>query len=376
MINRKQLLADINKVVIKIGTSSITQDDCSLNGTFMDRIASHVLELHKQGKQVIIVSSGAIGVGFDLLDLNCRPREIPLRQAAAAVGQSVLMQEWRKAFGKYNLNVAQILLTYQSFSNRLTYLNLRNSISTLLDYGVIPIINENDSTCVNEIEATFGDNDKLSAMVASKIEAGLLIMLSDIDGLYDKNPKKNPDAKLLSTVREITPEIESYGGSPTSTKGVGGMRTKIEAAKICSMSGCHMVIANSNIHDAVQRILAGENIGTLFLAGDDVHKNRVRWIILSWAAGKVTVDAGARDAITKRMSLLPSGVIDVKGAFDRGDIVELECEGKVFAKGITDYTSEELDRIKGKHTDMIADILGYKNYDQVIKKDNIGLINY
>jgi glutamate 5-kinase len=375
LIDRKEYIADIDKIVIKIGTSSITRDDCSLNDTFMDRIASHVLELHNQGKQVIIVSSGAIGVGLDLLELNCRPREIPLRQAAAAVGQSVLMQEWRNAFAKYGLNVAQILLTYQSFSNRLTYLNLRNSISTLLDYGVIPIINENDSTCVNEIEATFGDNDKLSAMVASKIEADLLIMLSDIDGLYDRNPKRNPDAKLLSTVREITPEIESYGGSPTSTKGVGGMRSKIEAAKICSMSGCHMVIANSNIHDAVPRILAGEDIGTLFLAGDDVHRNRVRWIILAWAAGKVTVDAGARDAITKRMSLLPSGVIDVTGTFDRGDIVELECEGKVFAKGITDYTSEELDRIKGKHTDRIADILGYKNYDQVIKKDNIGLFN-
>lgn len=375
MIDRKQLLANIDKVVIKIGTSSITRDDCSLNGILMDDIASHVLELHNQGKHVIIVSSGAIGVGLDLLEIHCRPREIPLRQAAAAVGQSVLMQEWRKAFGKYGLNVAQILLTYQSFSNRLTYLNLRNSISTLLDYGVIPIINENDSTCVNEIEATFGDNDKLSAMVASKIEADLLIILSDIDGLYDKNPKRNPDAKLLKTVREITPKIESYGGSPTSMKGVGGMRSKIEAAKICSMSGCHMVIANSSIHDAVPRILAGENIGTLFLAGDDVNKNRVRWIILAWAAGKVTVDAGAKDAITKRMSLLPSGVIGVTGTFDRGDIVELECEGKIFAKGITDYTSEELDKIKGKHTDRIVDILGYKNYDQVIKKDNIGLFS-
>ena len=375
MIDRKQLLANIDKIVIKIGTSSITRDECGLNGILMDDIASHVLELHNQGKHVIIVSSGAIGVGLDLLEIHCRPREIPLRQAAAAVGQSVLMQEWRKAFGKYGLNVAQILLTYQSFSNRLTYLNLRNSISTLLDYGVIPIINENDSTCVNEIEATFGDNDKLSAMVASKIEADLLIILSDIDGLYDKNPKRNPDAKLLKTVREITPKIESYGGSPTSMKGVGGMRSKIEAAKICSMSGCHMVIANSSIHDAVPRILAGENIGTLFLAGDDVNKNRVRWIILAWAAGKVTVDAGAKDAITKRMSLLPSGVIDVTGTFDRGDIVELECEGKIFAKGITDYTSEELDKIKGKHTDRIVDILGYKNYDQVIKKDNIGLFS-
>ncbi|MFP4654455.1 MAG: glutamate 5-kinase [Methanohalobium sp.] len=373
MVNRKELFSDVEKIVVKIGTSSISNEDGTLNHVLMDRIASQVSELHDMGKEVILVSSGSIGIGVSQLQLDGRPREIPVRQAAAAVGQIILMQEWIKAFQKYNLNVAQILITYESFSNRLTYLNLRNSISSLLNYGVIPIINENDSTSVHEIEATFGDNDKLSAMVASKMEADLLIMLSDIDGLYDKNPKRNPDAKLLKTVEAITPEIESFGGNPTSLKGVGGMRTKIEAAKICSMSGCYMVIANSNIDYVVSRIFNGEDVGTLFLANQDVHKNRVRWIILAKSSGTIVIDSGAKDAIKDKMSLLPSGVIDVTGDFGRGDIVELKCDGEIFAKGITDYTSEELKQIKGKHTNMIADILGYKNYDHVIKKENIGL---
>ncbi|WP_292485537.1 glutamate 5-kinase [Methanohalobium sp.] len=373
MVNRKKLFSDVEKVVVKIGTSSISNDDGTLNHDLMDRISYQVSELHNMGKEVIIVSSGSIGVGVSQLHLGSRPREIPVRQAAAAVGQSVLMQEWIKAFQKYNLNVAQILITYESFSNRLTYLNLRNSISTLLNYGVIPIINENDSTSVHEIEATFGDNDKLSAMVSSKMEADLLIMLSDIEGLYDKNPKRNHNARLMKTVEAITPEIESYGGDPTSLKGVGGMRTKIEAAKICSMSGCYMVIVNSSIDYVVSKVFNGEEIGTLFLANQDVHKNRIRWIILAKSSGTVDIDSGAKEAIKNHMSLLPSGVVDVTGEFDRGDIVELKCNGEVFAKGITDYTSDELKQIKGKHTDMIADILGYKNYDHVIKKENIGL---
>nr|WP_305891115.1 glutamate 5-kinase [Methanolobus chelungpuianus] len=366
----------LNKIVVKIGTSSISTEDGRLNHRFMDGMAAQVAALHGQGKQVILVSSGAIGIGIDILGLGCRPREIPVRQACAAVGQSVLMQEWSKSFARHDLKVAQILLTYESFSNRLTYLNLRNSISTLLSYGVIPIINENDTVCVNEIEATFGDNDKLSAVVASKTEADLLIILSDIDGLYDKNPKRNNDAQMISVIEDITPEVESYGGSPTSMKGVGGMRTKIDAAKICHMSGCNMIIANSSTDDVVRRVLEGENIGTLFLANQEVHKNRIRWIILSKASGSVEVDQGAKDAITDSMSLLPSGIINVNGSFDRGDIIEIRCNGEVFAKGITDYTSEELEKIKGKHTNLIADILGYKNYNNVVKKENIGLFNH
>ncbi|NJD78465.1 MAG: glutamate 5-kinase [Candidatus Methanoperedens sp.] len=374
-VNRKELFGNIKRIVVKIGTSSLSNEDGSFNRRLTEDIASQVAHLREQGKTVIIVSSGAIGIGCEELKMTSRPREIPLRQAAAAVGQNILMQEWKTAFEKHNLKVAQILLTYEAFSSRMTYLNLRNSISELLEFGVIPIINENDPICVHEIEATFGDNDKLSAMVASKVEAELLILLSDIDGLYNKNPKKNEDAQLISIIEKITPEIEGYGGSPTSTKGVGGMRTKLEAAKITSISGCHMVIANSAAENVVARIVAGEKIGTLFLARDGKYKkNRTRWIILSKVSGKIAVDRGAEEAIKKGMGLLPSGITGVEGQFDRGDIIEIESDGKVFAKGITDYTSSELNKIKGKHSDMIETMLGYKNYDEVVRKSNIGLL--
>jgi len=381
LIDRKKFLNEVNKIVVKIGTSSITKkncdstkENCSIDPDFMENIAAQIFELRKSGKEVIVVSSGAIGVGLYELGISPKPREIPIRQAAAAVGQSILMQYWSEAFAKYGIKVAQILLTYDFYSDRISYLNLRNSISTLLEYGVVPIINENDCTCTNEIEAIFGDNDKLSAMVASKIDADLLIILSDIDGLFDKNPKTHSDAKLISLVEKITPEIESYGGNPTSFKGVGGMRTKIKAAKICSMAGCYVLITNSEIDNVLLRALSGEEIGTFFLAERHIRKNRARWIILAKASGTIRVDAGAKAAILGKNSLLPAGVIEVEGNFDRGDIVRLECEGRVFAKGITDYSSEELNKIKGDHTDEIESILGYSNYSNVIKKENIGIL--
>jgi len=374
IIDRKELFKDIKTIVVKIGTSSLTNEDGGFNRRLTEDTARQIAELRKTGKTLIIVSSGAIGIGVEELKMPSRPREIPLRQAAAAVGQNILMQEWMAAFKKYDIKVAQILLTYEAFSNRMTYLNLRNSISALLEAGVVPIINENDPICVHEIEATFGDNDKLSAMVASKVEAELLILLSDIDGLYNKNPKKNEDAMLINTIENITPEIESYGGSPTSMKGVGGMRTKIEAAKVTSIAGCHMVIANSAVEDVILKVVNGDNIGTLFLAQNGKYRNRTRWIILSKTSGKIIVDKGAENAVKKGMGLLPSGILEASGLFDRGDIVDIERDGKVFAKGITDYTSSELDKIKGKHSDMIEKTLGYKNYDEVVRKTNIGLL--
>lgn len=373
-LDRKELFKDIKKIVLKIGTSSLTREDGSFNRRLTEDTARQVAELRKLGKTIIIVSSGAIGIGVEELKMPSRPREIPLRQAAAAVGQNILMQEWMAAFKKYDIKVAQILLTYEAFSSRMTYLNLRNSVSALLEAGVVPIINENDPICVHEIEATFGDNDKLSAMVASKVEAELLILLSDIDGLYNKNPKKNEDAQLLSMIEKITPEIESYGGSPTSMKGVGGMRTKIEAAKITSIAGCHMVIANSAVDDVILKVMKGENIGTLFLAQNGKFKNRTRWIILSKSSGKIIVDKGAENAVKKGMGLLPSGIVEVSEQFDRGDIVDIESDENVFAKGITDYSSSELNKIKGKHSDMIEKTLGYKNYDEVVRKTNIGVL--
>jgi len=244
-----------------------------------------------------------------------------------------------------------------------------------MEYGVVPIINENDAVCTKEIEAVFGDNDTLSAMVASKIESDLLIILSDIDGLCDRNPRLCKDAKLIPLVESITPEIESMAGDPTDTKGVGGMRTKIQAAKICCMSGCMMIIANHSIDGVVTGVVNGEEIGTLFLCQEKVDKNRKRWIMLANPHGRIAVDEGAMRALTTGGNgLLPSGVMEVEGEFDRGDIVELVNGGRVFAKGITDYRSDELKKVKGVHSNQVESILGYKNYRNTIRHENLALL--
>ncbi|NMC59012.1 MAG: glutamate 5-kinase [Candidatus Methanofastidiosa archaeon] len=373
MTDRKNLFKDVRKIVVKIGTSSLTTKDGSFNTKFALGIARQISELRKKEKEIILVSSGAIGTGCEALGFKERPKSIPLKQATAAVGQSILMQEWTKVFKKYNLKVAQILLTYDAFSDRKTYLNLRNSMSSLLELGVIPIINENDPICVHEIGETFGDNDTLSAMVSSKVEADMLILMTDIDGLYNKNPRKAKDAEKISVITEITPEIESYGGK-ASAKGVGGMKTKIEAAKITQKSGCFMIIANSEESDLILKIINGEDIGTLFLPKKKMETNKVRWITLSKSKGKIQVDEGAKNALFGKKSLLPSGIINVEGEFDAGDIVEITTNGHTFAKGITNYTNKELEKIKGRNTDEIEPILGYKNYNEVIKSENIGLL--
>lgn len=369
---RRQLLQDVNRVVVKIGTTSIMHDGQGIDGEFMDRVVGQVHSLREEGKEVILVSSGAIGIGIEVMGSSPKPYEIPVRQAAASVGQSILMNEWQKRFRRVDMDVAQILLTYDFYSDRVRYLNLRNTISTLMERGIVPIINENDSTCTNEIEAVFGDNDTLSAMVASKTEADLLMMLSDVDGLYDRNPKTNDDARLLPFIEEISPQIESFGGNPTSTKGVGGMRTKIEAAKICQMSGCHMIITNHEERNVVLRAVRGEEVGTFFRANEEVSKNRIRWILLSKSSGTVVVDKGARRALENGNGLLPSGVVGVTGEFKRGDIVDVVCDGVTFAKGITDFNSDELRKVMGAQSDEIEGILGYRNYDNVIRQNNLG----
>ncbi len=373
MTNRKELFQSAKKIVVKIGTSSLHDKNGNFNREFAKDVSRQVSALKKQGKDVIIVSSGAIGTGCEILGFKERPQSIPLKQAAAAAGQGLLMEEWRLAFKGYGLKVAQILLTYDAFSDRKTYLNLRNSMSALLELGVVPIINENDPICVHEIGETFGDNDTLSAMVSSKIEADLLIIMSDIDGLYTKNPRKSKDAEKIPVVREITKEIESYGGK-AGDKGTGGMRTKLEAAKITQSSGCLMVIASSEEKDLLLRLDSGEEIGTLFVPKTDVEKNRIRWITLAKPKGRLSVDEGAKNALLSHKSLLPKGITGIEGEFEAGDIVLIELDGETFAKGITNYSDKELEKIKGKNTSEIEPILGYKNYNEVIKNDNIGLI--
>ncbi len=372
--SRKRLLEDVRRVVIKVGTTSIMNDGKGIDDQFMDRAVDQVHSLREEGMEVILVSSGAIGIGIEVMGATPKPYEIPVRQAAASVGQSILMNEWQKRFDRVDMNVAQILLTYDFYSDRVRYLNLRNTISTLMEIGIVPIINENDSTCTNEIEAVFGDNDTLSAMVASKIEADLLIMLSDVDGLYDKNPKTNRDARLVSFVEDISPEIEAFGGNPISTRGVGGMRTKIEAAKICQMSGCHMTIVNHQEENIILRAVRGDEVGTFFRANESISKNRIRWILLAKPSGTIRVDRGAKEALQDSNGLLPSGVTGVDGEFKRGDIVEVACDGTVFAKGITDFNSDELRKVMGAQSDEIEEILGYMNYDNVIRQNNLGCL--
>jgi glutamate 5-kinase len=370
--NLKRDFHDVNRIVVKIGTSVLTKADGSLDKKYMDSIAKQINELIKTGKQIIIVSSGAIGSGIKELKLEKMPRDIPTRQGAAAIGQSILIETWRSVFRKHSLKVAQLLLTYEAFSNRRTYINLRNSMSILAKYGAIPIINENDPISVHEIESTFGDNDKLSALVAAKVDAELLILLTDVHGLYDKNPK-HKDAKLIPEITEMSPEIESIGGEAGSWRTKGGMKTKIEAAKIAMESKCNLIIANAWEKRILTRIIQGEELGTLFRALKTSYTNKERWIRFSKSYGKIIIDNGARNALQKGGSLLPSGITKLEGKFNPGDIVSLIHEEQEIAKGIVDYSAEELEKIKGTSSDQIEKILGYKNYNNVVRRENMVL---
>ncbi len=329
------------RIVVKIGTNLLTEKLCGLRRELISQIAKQIALLKKKGIEVLIVTSGAIGAGCMELGLK-KSREIETRQALAAVGQSTVMRAYHDAFSKYNIKVAQILLTYEDFSNRKRYLNLRNALNKLLSLGVIPVINENDPISVDEIGATFGDNDKLSALVASKVNADLLVMLSDIDGLYDKNPKTNKDAKLIRRIDKITKEIERAAGKTGSLFAIGGMVTKIKAAKMAMDFGCDVVICNGKKKDVLAKAISGKE-GTLFVAKGKLS-NKEAWIKHSKAKGKIIVDKGAADALMNHKSLLSVGVKKIEGDFDKRDTIEINN----IAKGISDYSSGELDKIKGK----------------------------
>lgn len=360
------------KVVVKIGTNVLTKKGAiEIDTAYIRRIAKQITELRKRNIQLVIISSGAIGMGAGQLALSGRVNQTKMHQACAAIGQPLLMTEYRKAFGRYGVNVAQVLLTADVLNNRKSYLNLRNSIETLLKLGVVPILNENDSVSTDEIGSAFGDNDRLSALVASKIDADLLIMLSDIDALYDKNPKKFTDAKAVPIVYEVTLKIERSAGGTSTKYAAGGMKTKIEAAKIASNADCKMVLANGRVKNVISRILKGEQIGTLFLPKRKLS-NRKRWILNSASAGTITIDAGAMKAIKNRKSLLPSGVTKVEGAFGAGDVVMLNDN----AKAVSSLSSAQLKQLAGKHTTEIRKLLGPKHRDVVATPEDIVIIDY
>jgi len=330
------------RIVVKIGTNLLTEKLCGLRVDLISNIAKQIAYLKKKGIKILIVTSGAIGAGCTELNIK-KSREIETRQALAAVGQSAVMRAYHDAFSKYNIKVAQILLTYEDFSNRKRYLNLRNALNRLLELNVIPIINENDPISIDEIGATFGDNDKLSALVASKVNADLLVMLSDIDGLYDKNPKTNKDAKLIRRVSNISRDIEKAAGKSGSLFAIGGMVTKIKAAKMVMDSGCNMIICNGKKKDVLGKAILGKE-GTLFIAKEKLS-NKERWIKFSKAKGKIIVNERAQDVLLKgKSSLLAVGIDKITGDFNKNDIIEIND----FAKGIADYSSDELNKIKGK----------------------------
>jgi len=298
-------------------------------------------------------------------------KDIKIRQACAAIGQPLLMAEWRKSFLRYGVTVAQVLLTTEVLNNRKTYLNLRNSIETLLKLSVVPVLNENDSVSTDEIGSTFGDNDKLSALVASKIDADLLIMLSDIDALYDKNPRKFADARPIHTVYEITEDIVRSDGGRGTEYATGGMKAKIEAVKIASNAGCRIVLANGRLKNVIGRIIAGDEIGTVFMPKRKLS-NRSRWILNSAAAGTIFIDEGAMRAVRNRKSLLPSGITSIKGTFEAGVVVMLNDN----AKAVTNLSSSQLKALAGKHSSEIRKILGPKHRDVVAIPEDIVFLDY
>ena len=357
------------RIVIKIGTHILTKNE-GVDTGYVRQVAGQVNALLASGRQVVIVTSGAIGMGLGQLEAD-RAKDIKMRQACAAIGQPLLMAEYRKAFMRFGVTVAQVLLTAEVLNNRKTYLNLRNSIESLLQLSVVPILNENDSVSTAEIGTAFGDNDRLSALVASKIDADLLIMLSDIDALYDRNPQKFADAKPIHTVFEITEEIARNAGGKGSRFSTGGMKTKIEAAKIAANAGCRIVLANGRIRDVISKIIAGEEIGTIFMPKRKLS-NRSRWILNSRAAGTILIDDGAMRAVRNRKSLLPSGVVSVQGTFEAGAVVNLNDN----ARAVTNFSSSQLKELVGKHSTEIKNVLGPGHRDVIAIPEDIVMIDY
>jgi glutamate 5-kinase len=358
------------RIVIKIGTNTLTKDG-GIDREYFGLVALQVKSLLDAGRHVVIVTSGAIGMGAGQLRLASKPKEMKMRQACAAIGQPLLMQEYCEAFGRHGVTVAQALLTTEVLTNRKTYLNLRNAIEMLLDLGVVPVLNENDSISTEEIGTAFGDNDKLSALVASKIDADLLIMLTDIDALYDKDPRVHADAKPIPTVFEITEQIARSAGGAGSLHSTGGMKTKVEAAKIAANAGCRIVLANGKADDVITRIMAGEQVGTIFMPKRKLS-NRARWILNSRPAGTIHIDDGALKALHDHKSLLPSGVVSVKGEFQAGEVVLLNAA----AKAVTSLDAVEIKALAGRHSTEIKKLLGPGHRDVIAIPEDIVFIDY
>ena len=370
--NPRRQLSQARKIVVKLGSAVLTDRHGDLDSRFFFRLAGQISRARERGCHIALVTSGAVAAGMKRINAGQQPGSIPQKQAAAAVGQSYLMWLYERAFGRWGMMVAQVLLTHEDFKERKRYLNSWHTLTTLLTLGVVPVINENDTVAVEEI--MLGDNDNLSAMLASLLEADLLIMLSDVEGLYQQDPRRVANARLIPIVEEVGADIERQASGPPGHKGVGGMLTKIQAAGVATKAGIATVIANGRTRDVITRILAGEEIGTLFLPQKGRLTKRKHWIaFVLRPKGALEIDRGAQEAILKRgKSLLASGIIGVSGRFDRGDAVDiLSSRDVTFARGLSNYSASELERIKGLKSSAIEDKLGYKHLDEVIHRDNL-----
>jgi glutamate 5-kinase len=364
-----------HRIVAKFGTSLLTGGSDRLNQEIMSSLVAQVAQLHQQGLEIIVVSSGAIASGRYKLGLTREVRGIPFKQVLASVGQNRLMYVYEQLFSQHNITVAQALLTKADLSDRAGYLNARNTLLALLELRVLCIVNENDVVAVDEIqEAKFGDNDNLSAMVANLVDADLLLILTDIAGLYTADPHRNPDARLIPQVDRIDSEIERLAAGIFSNLGIGGMITKIEAARLATASGAMVVVADGREPDIILRLVAGEAIGTCFLPTSSKLESRKRWMLSGLSTrGKLVVDSGAALALKKqKRSLLAAGIKEIEGEFQRGDIVNIcNPEGSRLGCGITNYSSADIEVIKGVHSGKIATLLGYDYGSEVVHRNNL-----
>jgi glutamate 5-kinase len=373
---RQQVTAAAGTVVVKVGTRVLTHLDGTLNHTRIEQLAEEIQAASAGGRRLALVSSGAVGAGLSLLGLKTRPTDLAQLQAVAAVGQTHLIQAYDRTFAKHGRRAAQVLLTIEDVDDRVRYLNVRNTLVSLLNFGAIPIINENDTVSVEELQTTFGDNDRLAAMVTNLLRAPLLIVLSDIEGLYDGDPSL-PTSRLVPLVERIDERVLGFVRDRKTGLSKGGMASKLEAARMVTTAGENMIIASGRQPGVVTRILNGEDIGTLFLGQGKGISPYKRWLgFTAQVRGRIQLDEGARTAIVEKgRSLLAAGIVATQGDFQKGDVVALcDAEGKVVARGLTNYSSAEVERIKGVRSDRIAQILGHRPYEEVIHRDNLAIV--
>ena len=374
-MNARERLREAKRIVVKVGTSTLAHETGKLDLYRIDHLIRELADLRNQGKEMVLVSSGAIAAGLGKLGLSKKPDSIPEKQAIAAIGQGVLMHIYEKLFAEYGQTMGQVLLTKENSVRHHQYIHSRNSLLALLLMGAIPVINENDAVAVDEIK--IGDNDNLSAMVATLIDADALIILSDIEGLYTANPSTNPDAKLIYEIPEITPDVEQIAGGAGSKLGTGGMMTKIQAAQIAMSAGVTMVIASGSREGAIRGILAGEQIGTVFPARESHLRVRKSWLAFGKRlAGEIVVDDGCAEAMCENgSSLLAAGVLECEGDFCEGNTVRvLNTKRQEIARGIVNYKADILRKLLGHKTEEFATLVDGDIPEEVIHRDNMVLM--